>query len=45
MEQIRLWWHKPKLLGHLTNKMKIHTVASVRESSWEELGLEPTLET
>jgi len=35
---------KPKLRGHLTNVTKIHAVASVREASWEELGLEPTLE-
>jgi len=36
--------HKPKLQGHLTNETKIHAVASVREASWEELGLEPTRE-
>jgi len=30
----RLRWHKPKLRGHLTNKTKIHAVASVRKASW-----------
>ena len=40
----RLGWHKPKLRGHLINVTKIHAVASVREASWEELGLESTLE-
>ena len=40
----RLGWHKPKLRGHLTNKTKIHAVASVGEASWEELGLDPTRE-
>jgi len=41
----RLGWHEPKLRGHLRNKTKIHAVASVREASWEELGLGVTVTT